>query len=657
MVNPKRLNSTTTRIHPNHDISIVGHLKYFVKFLKSRSRSLAAYELTQGELGPPNLLTKQEDNSMPHTLPCVLRIPLIALFALLLLWVSLCYSVSYAEQAVAAETRSDIERPATNAFQPHPQETPTSALTVTLHPATAAMVQQLVQQADVVRSAGTGPAIVVTKTVGLAPQCAEKNLLVITDTMEVVYCYVVVNTGNLTLTHHTFADDKIGTLAVGYGYPLPPFGTLQSGAFFTLPVTVDKTVRNTLTWTATTSNADTVVTATADALVVIPTLSLTTTVGTELGSCGKQHTLSTFPNTAIDVCYRVKNTNPIPLSLHTLEDSATGTIFQNEDDPLLPGDVRSVQRTTIATQTITSYITWTSKAGNGVPVRAADQVTIQVPSIQLRATVGTNTTECPDTKEITVAYHSMITLCYLVTNTGGHLLTHHTLTDSYYAYPPIEYPLLPNESFGVTVTIPATATQVVTSRWEAKGVSDLIAVATDRYTVVLTSTTNVAVHVFYDVDAQGTQNDMEPGIPDVDVVLRSPTNRAFTATTNAQGNALFLSLPEAGAFVASVVTDTLPPHYSLTTKQLRIQVVHDSEMTKYLGFASPAQTDSDNDGIPDRIEGSYDFDRDGTPNYLDLDADGDGQPDQEEGTGDADGDGFPNYLDPDRHLYLPMISR
>ncbi|MCB0186823.1 MAG: hypothetical protein KDE31_21295, partial [Caldilineaceae bacterium] len=61
--------------------------------------------------------------------------------------------------------------------------------------------------------------------------------------------------------------------------------------------------------------------------------------------------------------------------------------------------------------------------------------------------------------------------------------------------------------------------------------------------------------------------------------------------------------------------------------------------------------------IPDRIEGSYDFDRDGTPNYLDLDADGDGQPDQEEGTGDADGDGFPNYLDPDRHLYLPMISR
>ena len=52
-------------------------------------------------------------------------------------------------------------------------------------------------------------------------------------------------------------------------------------------------------------------------------------------------------------------------------------------------------------------------------------------------------------------------------------------------------------------------------------------------------------------------------------------------------------------------------------------------------------------GIPDSVEGNWDADGDGIPNYLDLDSDGDGIPDSVEGTGDIDGDGIPNFLDPD----------
>ncbi len=57
--------------------------------------------------------------------------------------------------------------------------------------------------------------------------------------------------------------------------------------------------------------------------------------------------------------------------------------------------------------------------------------------------------------------------------------------------------------------------------------------------------------------------------------------------------------------------------------------------------------DSDGDGIPDAIEGVQDSDGDGAFNFLDTDSDDNGIPDAEEGAGDPDYDGFPNYTDPD----------
>jgi len=64
--------------------------------------------------------------------------------------------------------------------------------------------------------------------------------------------------------------------------------------------------------------------------------------------------------------------------------------------------------------------------------------------------------------------------------------------------------------------------------------------------------------------------------------------------------------------------------------------------------------DSDNDGIPDAVEGSHDTDGDGLPDYVDTDADSDGIPDALEAanlpplTGsDADADGIDDALDVD----------
>jgi hypothetical protein len=57
--------------------------------------------------------------------------------------------------------------------------------------------------------------------------------------------------------------------------------------------------------------------------------------------------------------------------------------------------------------------------------------------------------------------------------------------------------------------------------------------------------------------------------------------------------------------------------------------------------------DTDQDGIPNSIEGPGDDDGDGVPNWWDDDSDGDGIPDEVEGAEDTDGDGIPDFLDGD----------
>ena len=72
------------------------------------------------------------------------------------------------------------------------------------------------------------------------------------------------------------------------------------------------------------------------------------------------------------------------------------------------------------------------------------------------------------------------------------------------------------------------------------------------------------------------------------------------------------------------------------------------------GLADYRDVDSDNDRIPDIVEGNADGDGDLTPNYLDLDSDGDDIPDSVEGDNvpdllgsDADADGIDDAIDVD----------
>ena len=68
-------------------------------------------------------------------------------------------------------------------------------------------------------------------------------------------------------------------------------------------------------------------------------------------------------------------------------------------------------------------------------------------------------------------------------------------------------------------------------------------------------------------------------------------------------------------------------------------------------IADRLDVDSDNDGIPDLIEGKLDSDNDGTPDYLDVDSDNDGISDATEAnvsTLDTDSDGIDDSYDVDQ---------
>jgi predicted outer membrane repeat protein len=64
-------------------------------------------------------------------------------------------------------------------------------------------------------------------------------------------------------------------------------------------------------------------------------------------------------------------------------------------------------------------------------------------------------------------------------------------------------------------------------------------------------------------------------------------------------------------------------------------------------YERPIMPDTDGDGISDGLEGAFDSDGDGSPDYLDLDSDHDGALDAQEGPADYDGDALGSHRDPD----------
>jgi len=138
---------------------------------------------------------------------------------------------------------------------------------------------------------------------------------------------------------------------------------------------------------------------------------------------------------------------------------------------------------------------------------------------------------------------------------------------------------------------------------------------------------------------------------------------SIDTVNNATNSAYYLNNPigspafdlEPDGFT-TLLTFTAPYNAGPNTVKLGVVDDGDAAYDSWLFFEAGSMPcpvpdlDSDNDGIPDSVEGTGDSDGDGTPDYLDLDSDNDGIPDSVESgvTGvDSDGDGLDDAFDVD----------
>ena len=230
------------------------------------------------------------------------------------------------------------------------------------------------------------PSITLTKTVGLDPnECAKTASLTLTETMDVTYCYEVLNTGDVTLTHHSLEDSALGNILDDLAYDLSP----EASAFVTQTVSITQTTVNTATWTAYNLGPTDTVTATATAMVTVTvplpeaSITLTKTVGLDPDVCAETTSLALTEAGDVTYCYTVLNTGGVTLTQHTLEDSALGNLLDDVVYDLGPGASFSLTQTASITQTTVNTATWTAyNPGPTDTVSATAAATVTVPVVE-----------------------------------------------------------------------------------------------------------------------------------------------------------------------------------------------------------------------------------------------------------------------------------
>ena len=206
------------------------------------------------------------------------------------------------------------------------------------------------------KSAAEIASLSLEKTVGTDPSiCATTDTITVGIETDVVYCYTVTNTGNENLVVHYLEDAQLGTILNEFPYMLTP----SASAFLTATDTVTTSAEYLATWTAKTgigvSASDSDV---AKVVVVMPSLELKKTVGTNPHACATTDSVTVAPGTEVTYCYEVTNTGLTVFTLHDLTDDQLGSILTNFPYNLVPTASAFLTITHIATESSLVKATW-----------------------------------------------------------------------------------------------------------------------------------------------------------------------------------------------------------------------------------------------------------------------------------------------------------
>lgn len=391
-------------------------------------------------------------------------------------------------------------------------------------------------------AAPQAPEIIITTTVGVDPhECATASSVTVTAGTFVVYCYHVLNRGDITFTDHLITDESVGLRAAITDYILTPWGGSQATFYFTALITVLVSVENTTVWTATNESGDLAV-AHDTARVIVPSIAVTHTVGRDPHNCSDTHQVAVMPGAAVTHCYRVENTGEVTFALHTVEDSQLGLLHEEWPVVLEPGATIELTATGVATATSASTVTWTAVVTDGLSATAQDWAEIQVPAITVSTTVGHEPGECAETTVITVTVGEPATFCYVAFNNSGIDFSPLVVQDQFRNGDPI---VLTDTLFGYGVlgfrlTTPITQTTANTVTWLALAEDDLSAEGTA--VAYVQTLARIDVEAFEDSNGNLERDPDEAGFVGITVTLSTISETVDIQLTDEDGRLSFMAL-------------------------------------------------------------------------------------------------------------------
>ncbi|MFT3860586.1 GEVED domain-containing protein [Micropruina sp.] len=270
----------------------------------------------------------------------------------------------------------------------------------------------------------------------------------------IVYSFVLVNTGNVTLTDVAVSDPKVGAVSCPVTELAPGESATCTATYTLTQADVDAGhVANTATATGTppTGDPETPTDSTDTPIVSTPSLSLEKTAGAPSGNTA---------GSTIDYSFIVTNTGNVTLSDVAVADPKVGAVSCPVTE-LAPGESTTCTATYTLTQAdvdagaVVNTATATGTPPTGDPVTDDDSVTTPVssePGLSLDKQAGTPT---GNTAGSTIDY------TFLVTNTGNVTLTDVAVSDpkvGVVSCPVTE--LAPGESTTCTATYTLTQADV-----------------------------------------------------------------------------------------------------------------------------------------------------------------------------------------------------
>jgi hypothetical protein len=278
----------------------------------------------------------------------------------------------------------------------------------------------------------------VQKTVGAIPGCSDSSELSIATGLDVYYCLVVENSGNVPFDTLVFTDTTLSVTneVITFPQPLPPQGTIS----FTRaavpefgPVTVFTDTINTIEYQLIGVEGSTV-NGTASATVTTgpaePSAVVTKTVGTTPG-CSDTSDATVVAGTNAYYCLRIENTGNVPFASVTITDTNLGMTNQviSFSAPIPPSVAAPLPSTAVpqfgpvlitedTVNTLDYKLTGTEGSTTSGTASATVTTIPAEPSAVVTKTVGT-APGCASTSEITVIAGTNVFYCLSVANTGN----------------------------------------------------------------------------------------------------------------------------------------------------------------------------------------------------------------------------------------------